>query len=187
MAADAWRQGDARADRRSRPVGADRAAVADRYAYDDPEYARPQRRPAEADRGPVRGRPTRRPAPETGRRTRGIVAVLAVFLVTVAVAAAESLLWTGLGLITATGLVVATAAGAFLVRRRDLLTVVVSPPLVFAAVVAVNLLAASSVQLSGVKAFVLVMGTQLVQNFPAMIAATIAGIVVALIRLAAGR
>ncbi|MGY1619473.1 DUF6542 domain-containing protein [Geodermatophilus sp. SYSU D00691] len=185
MAADAWRQGDVRADRRSRPVRADRAAVADRYAYDEPEYARPQRRPAEADRGP--GRPARRPAPETGRRTRGIVAVLGVFLVTVAVAAAESLLWTGLGLITATGLVVATAAGAFLVRRRDLLTVVVSPPLVFAAVVAVNLLAASSVQLSGVKAFVLVMGTQLVQNFPAMVAATIAGIVVALIRLAAGR
>ncbi|MGY1601126.1 DUF6542 domain-containing protein [Geodermatophilus sp. SYSU D00815] len=118
---------------------------------------------------------------------RGAVAVLGIFLVTLAVAAVESLLGTGLGLVTTAGLVAATAIGAFAVRRRDLLSVVVSPPLVFAAVAAVNLLAASSVQLSGVKAFVLVMGTQLVQNFPGMAVATIAGVVVALIRMAAGR
>jgi hypothetical protein len=94
---------------------------------------------------------------------------------------------TGLGMITLVALVVSTTAAAFLVRRRDLVSVVVSPPLVFTAVAAVNVIAAPSVHLSGVKAFGLLMITLLVQGFPSMAVATGAVVVVGLIRLATRR
>ncbi|WP_448625313.1 DUF6542 domain-containing protein [Geodermatophilus sp. URMC 64] len=200
------------ADRPARPRGAmpPRPRPADRpraradYSDESPQYSRPPvpRRPAEPNR-PVRAsererydderaaaRPARRPAPAVeagGSKLRGILAVLAVFLVTLAAAGAESFLATGLGMITLVALVVSTVIAAFVVRRRDLLSVVVSPPLVFAAVAAVNMIAAPSVQLSGIKAFGLLMVTLLVQGFPTMAVATGAAIVVALIRLAARR
>jgi len=132
----------------------------------------------------------RRPAPAAqtgGSKLRGIVAVGAAFLVTLAAAGLESFVATGLGMITLVALVVSTTAAAFLVRRRDLVSVVVSPPLVFTAVAAVNVIAAPSVHLSGVKAFGLLMITLLVQGFPSMAVATGAVVVVGLIRLATRR
>jgi hypothetical protein len=159
----------------------------------NPERERPaQRRPAERrpQERPEGERPTRRPAAaaETGGgKLRGLLAVVAVFLVTLAAAGVESFLATGLGTMTMVALVAATAVAALIVRRRDLLSVLVCPPLVFTAVAIVNLVAAPSVHISGVKAFGLLMLTTLVQNFPAMGVATGVGLVIVLIRLAARR
>ena len=153
---------------------------------------RPARRPAErrpAER-PASERPARRPAPVAesgGRKLRGVLAVLAVFLVTLAAAGVESFIATGLGIMTAIALAASTAVAALLVRRRDLLSVIICPPIVFAAIAAVNMIAAPSVHISGVKAFGLLMVTTLVQNFPAMGIATGIGLVIGLIRLAARR
>ena len=170
--------------------------------YDEaPQYTRPPAprrpehgRPRDLERGRAaerhREHAARRPAAATetgGTKLRGILAVAAVFLVTLAAAGVESFLATGLGTITLAALVASTVIAAFLVRRRDLLSVVVCPPLVFAAVAVVNMVAAPSVHLSGVKAFGLVMITLLVQNFPAMAVATGAGLVIAIIRWAARR
>jgi hypothetical protein len=157
-----------------------------------PERERPARRPVE--RRPVERedaeRPARRPAPavETGGgKLRGVLAVLAVFLVTLAAAGVESFIATGLGIMTTIALAASTAVGALVVRRRDLLSVVVCPPIVFTAVAVVNLVAAPSVHISGVKAFGLLMITTLVQNFPAMGIATGIALLIGLIRLAARR
>ena len=157
-----------------------------------PERERPARRPVE--RRPVERqdteRPARRPAPavETGGgKLRGLLAVLAVFLVTLAAAGVESFIATGLGIMTTIALAASTAVAALVVRRRDLLSVVVCPPIVFTAVAVVNMVAAPSVHISGVKAFGLLMITTLVQNFPAMGIATGIALVIGLIRLAARR
>jgi hypothetical protein len=157
-----------------------------------PERERSARRPVE--RRPVERpdteRPARRPAPavETGGgKLRGVLAVLAVFLVTLAAAGVESFIATGLGIMTTIALAASTAVAALVVRRRDLLSVVVCPPIVFTAVAVVNLVAAPSVHISGVKALGLLMITTLVQNFPAMGIATGIALVIGLIRLAARR
>jgi hypothetical protein len=157
-----------------------------------PDRERPARRPVERrplERGEVE-RPARRPAAavETGGgKLRGLLAVLAVFLVTLAAAGVESFLATGLGIMTTIALAASTAVAALIVRRRDLLSVVVCPPIVFTAVAVVNMVAAPSVHISGIKAFGLLMLTTLVQNFPAMGIATGIGLVLGLIRLAARR
>ena len=169
-----------------------------------PEHSRPV--PRDSDRAPERSarrpverrpverpgseRPARRPAPavETGGgKLRGLLAVLAVFLVTLAAAGVESFLATGLGIMTTIALAASTAVAALVVRRRDLLSVVVCPPIVFTAVAVVNLVAAPSVHISGIKAFGLLTITTLVQNFPAMGIATGIALVVGLVRLAARR
>jgi len=98
----------------------------------------------------------------------------------------ESFVATGLGTMTTVALI-ASAAAAILVRRRDLLSVLICPPLVFTAVAFVNMLAAPSVHLSGIKAFGLLVVTTLVQNFPALAIATGVGLVIGVIRLAARR
>jgi predicted transporter len=99
----------------------------------------------------------------------------------------ESFIATGLGIMTTIALAASTAVAALIVRRRDLLSVMVCPPIVFTAVAVVNMVAAPSVHISGVKAFGLLMVTTLVQNFPAMGIATGLGLVIGLIRLAARR
>jgi hypothetical protein len=157
-----------------------------------PERERAARRPAERrpQERPAVERPARRPAPaaETGGGTlRGLLAVLAVFLLTLAAAGVESFIATGLGIMTTIALAASTAVAALIVRRRDLLSVIVCPPIVFTAVAVVNMVAAPSVHISGVKAFGLLMVTTLVQNFPAMGIATGIGLVIGLIRLAARR
>jgi hypothetical protein len=216
-AADAWQHSGARSDRASRterparPRGAvpPRRGPERRAEFHDaaPEYGRPPvpRRPERARPVPrdldddyAERRPrsraddertTRRTATpaERSRGLRGVLAVLGVFLVTLAVAGVESFLATGLGTLTMIALTASTAVAAFLVRRRDLLSVVICPPLVFTAVATVNLVAAPSVHLSGIKSFGLLMVTLLVQNFPAMGIATGVALIAGLIRLAARR
>jgi hypothetical protein len=114
---------------------------------------------------------------------RGVVAVLAVFLVTLAGGAVDSLfMGMGLGLITMGCLVGSTVLATVMVRRRDLLSVVVAPPLVFVAVAGANIALAPSAQFN-----LATMATLLVRGFPSMAIATGAALVVALIRWAARR
>jgi hypothetical protein len=88
----------------------------------------------------------------------------------------------GLGTITLIALVASTAIGTLLVRRADLLTVVLSPPLVFVAVAGVNIALAPSVNLS-----LPTVATLLIRGFPTMAVATGAAIVLAIVRLVTRR
>lgn len=143
------------------------------------ERQRPSRRPEAQD-----VRSERRPAaaPERGGRVRGIVAILLVFLVTLAGAAADSFIGVGLGKITLVALVGSTALATLVVRRRDILSVVVAPPLIFVAVALANIAAAPSAALN-----LPTVATLLIRGFPAMGIATGVALLVWIIRTAAGR
>ncbi|GAB3300437.1 hypothetical protein GCM10027451_02720 [Geodermatophilus aquaeductus] len=175
-------------------------------AYGRPAEARPSARPAQArtpypgvhplaERGeaaaparPRGGRPAGRaaeraaPQPAAGSRLRGVLAVLGVFVITLAGGAIDSFLGVGLGTLTLVTLVAATAVGTLLVRRRDLLTVVVSPPLVFVAVALVNIGLAPSASFT-----LPTLATVLIRGFPTMAVATGVALVLAIVRWAARR
>jgi hypothetical protein len=133
--------------------------------------------------GPARERVSAASAP-TGRggRLRGVVAVTGMFLVTLGGAGIDSFVGIGLGVVTLAAMVAATALAALLVRRRDLLSVVVAPPLVFLAVAGVNIGLAPSASFS-----LPTIATLLVRGFPTMAIATAVALVLALIRVAARR
>ena len=164
------------------------------YGRDSVDYPRAsQRRPAVPPRGSDRGRPVdahgpagargRAVAAETGgRKLRGIVAAAGVFLLTLAGAAVDSFVGIGLGTITLIALVGSTVLATLLVRRRDLLSMVVAPPLVFTAVAAVNIALAPSAT-----ANLATIATLLVRGFPTMAIATVVALVLALVRWAARR
>ena len=177
----------------SRGSAARRPSAA-RSADRRPERSRPDRNRGDERRPHARGADPRgaamaprgrtAPAAETGGgRVRGIVTVVAIFLVTLAGAAVDSLfMGMGLGLITLGCLVGSTVLGAALVRRRDLLSVVVAPPLVFVAVACANIALAPSASFN-----LPTMATLLVRGFPTMAIATGAAFVIALVRWAARR
>jgi hypothetical protein len=123
-----------------------------------------------------------RSAPASGPRLRGSLAVRGVFLLTLAAAAADSYIGLGLGMITLVGLTAGTVIAALVVRRRDLLSVVVAPPLVFVAVAVVNIGLAPSANLN-----LPTLATLLVRGFPAMGIATGAAVLLSLFRLVARR
>lgn len=123
-----------------------------------------------------------RVAPVSGPGLRGAIAVLGIFLVTLVAAAADSYIGLGLGMITLVALAAGTVVAALLVRRRDLLSVVIAPPLVFVAVALVNIGVAPSATLSPAT-----MATLLVRGFPAMGIATGAAVLISLFRLVARR
>ena len=142
-----------------------------------------RRRPTSAPHAPTAPTPTARagraaqlvgpPAPPRpsraadGGRLRGIVAVLGMFLVTLAGAAVDSFVGIGLGMVTLVALVAVTAIATLVVRRRDLLSVVVAPPLVFVAVAALNIALAPSASFN-----LPTVATLLVRGFPTMAVAT---------------
>lgn len=165
-------------DRRPERGRPDRVRPDERYRAEGRRPgAHPDPRAASAGRGRTA------PANTGGSRLRGAVAVLAVFLVTLAGAAVDSIfMGMGLGLITLGALVGSTVLAALLVRRRDLLSVVVAPPLVFVAVAGVNIALAPSASFT-----LPTMATLLVRGFPTMALATGAALVLALIRWAARR
>ena len=172
--------GPGRSGDRLRPV--ERDAVRDRYEQAPPQ--RPSARSRPIDRADRPMPSARAGAPAAGRddRIRGVLALAGVFLLTLAGCAVDSFTGSGLGVITLVALTVSTAAAALLVRRRDLLSVVVAPPLVFVAVAAVNVALAPSA------AFNLpTMATLLVRGFPTMAIATAAALVVAVFRLVTRR
>jgi hypothetical protein len=149
------------------------ARAAERARSDD---HRPSRRPTAA-RGASRPRST-----EGHGKVRGIVAVLAMFLVTLAGAGIDSFVGIGLGLVTLGALVAVTATATWVVRKRDLVSVLVAPPLVFVTVAAFNIGLAPSASFS-----LPTVATLLVRGFPTMAIATGVALVVALLRLAARR
>ena len=140
---------------------------------------RPSARPAE--RPSVSARRPAKPAAEGGR-IRGIVAVLGMFLVTLAGAGFDSFVGIGLGLVTLVAMVAVTALATLVVRRRDLLSVIVAPPLVFIAVAGINIALAPSASFN-----LPTIATLLVRGFPTMAIATGVALVLGLIRLAARR
>ena len=163
----------------------------DEWGYD--------RRPAGRDRAPERGAERRPSAPARTQRDerstaaarreaapgpgkRGYVVVLGMFLVTLAAAAADSYLGVGLGIVTLIALLLSSVAACLLVRRRDLLSVVVAPPLVFLGVVLVNIALAPSATFS-----LPTVATLLIRGFPAMGIAIGVSFVLFLGRLAARR
>jgi hypothetical protein len=184
----------------------------DRGLRDDPQRSRPPapRRPADPPRGRGPARPddhgadddvradrsersgdrpgirrppaAERPVADKGSRLRGIVAVLGVFFMTLAGGAADWFLGEGLGMITLVALVASTSIATLLVRHRDLITVVLSPPLVFVAVAGVSIALSPNVSLS-----LPTVATLLIRGFPTMAVATGAAIVLALVRLISRR
>jgi hypothetical protein len=129
-----------------------------------PERA-PDRRPAAPAGAPRVDRaaaPASREVP-SGPWLRGSVVVLGMFLVTLAAAAVDSYMGVGLGIITLIALLLSSATACLLVRRRDLFSVVVAPPLVFLGVVVVNIVLAPSVTFS-----LPTIATLLIRGFPAM-------------------
>jgi hypothetical protein len=137
-------------------------------------------RPAGRSAGRAAERAAAEPSP--GSRLRGVLAVLGIFVITLAGGAVDSFLGVGLGTLTLVTLVAATAVGTLLVRRRDLLTVVVSPPLVFVAVALVNVGLAPSAPFT-----LPTLATVLIRGFPTMAVATGVALVLAIVRWAARR
>jgi hypothetical protein len=124
-----------------------------------------------------------RTSPEsTSGQLRGAFVIVGLFLLTLAAAAADSYIGLGLGMITLMALTAGTVVAALLVRRRDLITVLVAPPLVFVAVAVVNIGLAPSASLN-----VATLATLLVRGFPAMGIATAAAVLVSLYRLVTRR
>ena len=105
-----------------------------------------------------------------------------MFLITLMGAGADSYIDVALGTVTLLALVVSTALATLLVRRSDLGTVVVAPPLVFSAVALINIALAPSASLN-----LATMATLLIRGFPAMAIASGVGLVVVLIRLVSRR
>jgi len=175
-----------RPDDRSRPAARPerRPASGQSGEFPRPEHGREEvRRPAGAARGATAA-PGRRPvAAETGgSRLRGILAVLGVFLLTLAGAGIDSFLGVGLGTVTLVALVGSSVLATLLVRRRDVVSVMVSPPLIFVAVALVDVVLAPSARFS-----LPTLATLLIRGFPAMGIATGAALVIGLVRLVSRR
>jgi hypothetical protein len=165
---------------RGRPVErGGRPVEHDRY-YSEP-VERPRGRPSEREREyeSPRGRAQ---ASQRGGRLSGMAAVIGIFLITLAGAAVDSFIGMGLGMITLVALVGSTVIGTLAVRRRDLASVVIAPPLVFVAVAGLNIALAPSAALT-----MPTVATLLIRGFPTMAIATGAALVLGLIRLIARR
>lgn len=158
---------------------APRGRAADRDRLSGP-VPRPAAGGRSADDRPAARTYTGTPGPGPG--TRGAVAVAGMFGLTLAAAAVDSYIGVGLGLITLIALLVSSAVAAFVVRRRDLLSVLVAPPLVFVAVALVDIVLAPSATFS-----LPTLATLLIRGFPAMGLAVGAALVIGLGRLAARR
>jgi hypothetical protein len=118
----------------------------------------------------------------SGRQVRGAIAVLGMFVLTLLAAAADSYIGVGLGLITLVALILASGIAALVVRRSDLMSVVIAPPLVFVGVAVVNMALAPSASVS-----LPTWATLLIRGFPAMCFGVAATIVVAVARKIAHR
>jgi hypothetical protein len=154
-------------------------------ARNGPRHSGEFRRPTPPVEGRRAGSSTAgrsRPAPTAGPRLPGVLAILGIFLLTLAAAAADSYIGVGLGTITLVALAAGTIVAALAVRRRDLLSVLVAPPLVFVAVAIVNIGLAPSATMS-----LPTLATLLVRGFPAMGIATGAAILISLFRLVTRR
>lgn len=140
-----------------------------RPPWDDPRAGR---------RGPSR---LSQPEPSTPARRftlTGLGAVAFIFVITLAVATAESLLGIGLRTFTLIAISVSTLLAGLWVRRSDIATIVVAPPLVFTAVAALEIVLAPTLSLTPT-----VLASILVRGFPTMAIATAIGLLVCGYRL----
>ncbi len=103
----------------------------------------------------------------------GLGAVAFIFVVTLVVATLESLLGIGLQTLTMIALAGSTLLAGLWVRRNDVATIVVAPPLVFAFVAALEILLAPTLRFTPT-----VLASLLVRGFPTMIIATVVGLLV---------
>lgn len=113
------------------------------------------------------GQPEIRSQPAGQFTLTGLGAVAFIFAVTLAVATAESLLGIGLRTWTLIALAASTLLAGLRVRRSDLATTVVAPPLVFAAVAALEIVLAPTLNFTPT-----VLAAILVRGFPTMAIAT---------------
>ena len=111
-----------------------------------------------------------------------MLAVLGMFLITLAGAGVDSFVGIGLGLVTLGALVCSHRGRHLGGPRRDLVSVIVAPPLVFVAVALVNIALAPSASFN-----LPTIATLLVRGFPAMAIPTGVALVLGLIRMAARR
>jgi len=118
-------------------------------------------------------------ASRTGPSMTGASAVLLLTGIAGVAGVLDVLAGSSLRLIFAAGLVLGAVLAALLVIRRDLLTVVFAPPLVFVVASAVAVLLGRGESGGGLVDLV---ASWLVYGFPAMAAATGAAAVVALVR-----
>lgn len=123
--------------------------------------------------GAPRGRASGRNQPARRFTLTGLTAVGLVFVVTLAVAMLESLLGVGLRTLTLLALSGSTLLAGLMVRRHEVATVVVAPPLVFAFVAVLEIVLAPTLSLSPT-----VLASVLVRGFPAMGIATAIALVV---------
>lgn len=124
--------------------------------------------PRDGQRGSDRSRRPNGQAESAGRFTlTGLGAVAFIFAVTLALATAESLLGIGLRLITLSALAGSTFLAGLWVRRSDIATVVVAPPLVFTLVAVGEIVLAPTLNLTST-----VLASILVRGFPTMAIAT---------------
>jgi len=112
----------------------------------------------------------------------GLGAVALIFAVTLAVATAESLLGIGLRSFTLAALAGSTLLAGLWVRRSDIATIVVAPPLVFALVAAGEIVLAPTLTFTPT-----VLASILVRGFPTMAVATAIALLVWGYRLARHR
>lgn len=139
--------------------------------------------PSSGRRGADRFRDSSDSAQPTGRLTlTGLGAVALIFAVTLAVATAESLLGIGLRSFTLAALAGSTLLAGLWVRRSDIATIVVAPPLVFALVAAGEIVLAPTLTFTPT-----VLASILVRGFPTMAVATAIALLVWGYRLARHR
>ncbi len=157
---------------------AERERLARRAARESP----PDPSAARLRTGATRDRraPSRPTTPQRG--VRGALGVLGVFLLALLGAGADSFVGVGLGTLTLVTLVAGTVLATLVVRRRDLGTIVVAPPLVFVGVALVNIVLAPSATFS-----LPTLATLLIRGFPAMAIAVAAALVLTVVRLIARR
>lgn len=108
----------------------------------------------------------------------GLGAVALVFVVTLAVATLESLFGVGLRTLTLIALCASTLLAGLWVPRGDLATIVVAPPLVFAAVAALEIGLAPTLNFTPT-----VLASILVRGFPTMILGTAIALLVTAYRI----
>lgn len=152
---------------RPRPASFDSSASGPWDADD-----RSGRRAARAERDSGQRRAGTSP---TSRRfsLTGLGAVVLIFLVTLGVATLESLIGVGLRTLTLIALAAMTLVAGLLVRRRDVLSVVVAPPLVFGLVAALEIMLAPTLNFTPT-----VVAAVLIRGFPTMTIATAIGLLV---------
>ncbi|MGI8652634.1 MAG: DUF6542 domain-containing protein [Geodermatophilaceae bacterium] len=103
----------------------------------------------------------------------GLGAAAFIFMVTLVVATLESLLGIGLRTLTLIALAGSTLLAGLWVRRSDIATIVVAPPLVYALVAALEIVLAPTLKFTPT-----VLASLLVRGFPAMSIATAIGLLV---------